>query len=192
MDAAIDLRQLFRGEEGAGREKAGAGGEVPLGVVALPQRGFVTDPFPSGGLRPIPSHAPGEDGAVELHQELETFAGSFGRQGRGLFQQGHVLPRAPGCLTDAVEDALFSGNLLREAPKIPTVVDPAQRRSLILHINITGFSRAHGEFLAPELDAEFLQIIRAYFCGRRHLINLFSSQNMLAPFLPGSHGLLGI
>lgn len=150
------------------------------------------DPFPSDELCSVLSHMPGEDGAVELRQELETFAEFFGRQGRSLFQQGHVLPRAPGCLTDAVEDALFSGNLLREAPKIPTVVDPAQRRSLILYINITGCSRAHDEFLAPELDAEFLQIIRACFCGRRHLINLFSSQNMLAPFLPGSHGLLGI
>lgn len=90
VDAAVYLRQLFRGKEGAGREKAGTDGEVPFGglvtvgaatgavVMALPKRSLVTDPFPGSKLRPVLGHVPGENNAVEFRQELVSFAEFFG------------------------------------------------------------------------------------------------------------------
>ena len=161
-------------------------------VMALPQRRPVMRPVPGDELRPIFGHVSGEDSPVELRQELVSFPKPLRFQRRSLFDQGHILPRGPGHLPDAVKDQLFSGDLFREVSKISAVVDPAQRTPVMLHVNISGFVAMHGESLAPELDAEFFQVFGACFWGGFHFFSLFSCKIVLAPFLPGSHGLLGI
>ena len=137
VDAAVDLRQLILGKEGAGQEEAGADGEIPLGrlvavgksvraiVVTLPQRSFVMNPFPGDELRAIAGLMPRQDGAVELCQELIAILQPIRFQRRSLFQQSHVLPCRPGRFSDAVKDCLFSSDLFREVSEISKLVDPA-------------------------------------------------------------------
>lgn len=120
-------------------------------------------PVPGDELRPIFGHVPGEDSPVELRQELVSFPKPLRFQRRSLCDQGHILPRGPGHLPDAVKDQLFSGDLFREVSEISAVVDLAQRTPVMLHVNISGFVAMHGEALAPELDAEFFQVFSAHF-----------------------------
>ena len=164
--AAVDFDKLFLIEDLLFGNEAGADGEVLLGtyivflkVIALVETCAVEAPVPCDELDAKPGGMGSQHGSIEVSQQAVVTGQALGLQGRGLFQQCHVLPHGAGQIGGSLTGSFpFRRRyILLPVANASVRCDPAKGETIPLHRKQFILFRLRSESLTVESGAKLLQ-----------------------------------